>query len=573
MNQYKSENHKSWSYRFQNIGQKANNDALLILNQLKFNVYYFLKVVIFFQIIMLSLSENSYAGVILAPIRFEELRSGCHGGCASCIASQNKLQCISPENAIKSIHIYPAYKSAWAHKKDLQCSVSMGCYYCPEGWFFSKRRLTLSDHAGPAGWGPVCLSPDEMRNKQDRACPTIGNPILIATGNKFQTEVDYQSTKQSSLKFSRYYNSDSFIIPTNMGQKWNHTYSQHLTSYKKSTSIHRNNGQVFIYNYNDTTWQSDPDISETLTETFDSHGNHSGWLYTTSNSTEETYNTTGQLTQITSRAGQTQTLEYDIAVIDGGDDNSSTLDKISNYTGETILLTYNLKSIYPMGITSMTDVEGHLYSYKYAANGNLTSVIYPDNTLDDSTDNPTRIYHYEDVNYPHHLTGITDETGIRYVTWHYDSQGRAISSELADGVDKSTLTFNTDDSVTTTNPLGKKTTYHFAMLYGVKKVTKVEGHATENCAGANKNYTYDANGFLASKTDWQGKTTDYIHNERGLEISRTEAAGTAEARTITTEWHANYRLPITIVDSRKTTNYSYDAQGRLLSQTTRLNQP
>ncbi len=55
------------------------------------------------------------------------------------------------------------------------------------------------------------------------------------------------------------------------------------------------------------------------------------------------------------------------------------------------------------------------------------------------------------------------------------------------------------------NPLSKDTSYHFTTLHGVEKVTQVEEHATASCAGANQNYTYDANGYLASKTDWQGR--------------------------------------------------------------------
>jgi uncharacterized protein RhaS with RHS repeats len=59
----------------------------------------------------------------------------------------------------------------------------------------------------------------------------------------------------------------------------------------------------------------------------------------------------------------------------------------------------------------------------------MVSVIYPDTTLNDNTDNPSKIYHYENIDYPNHLTGITDELGNRYATYSYNSDGKATSTE------------------------------------------------------------------------------------------------------------------------------------------------
>jgi len=76
----------------------------------------------------------------------------------------------------------------------------------------------------------------------------------------------------------------------------------------------------------------------------------------------------------------------------------------------------------------------------------LVSVIFPDLTLGDETDNPRKNSLYENQDFPHHLTGITDENGDRYAVWSYDSDGRAISSEHAQttspvGQEKAELNF------------------------------------------------------------------------------------------------------------------------------------
>ena len=55
--------------------------------------------------------------------------------------------------------------------------------------------------------------------------------------------------------------------------------------------------------------------------------------------------------------------------------------------------------------------------------------------------------------------------------------------------------------------------------------------ASAQTPAAARVFTYDANGFPASETDWQGVTSTFVHNARGLQTSRTVASGTPDART------------------------------------------
>jgi len=236
-------------------------------------------------------------------------------------------------------------------------------------------------------------------------------------------------------------------------------------------------------------------------------------------------------------------------------DLSGNLIQVTDSAGRSLAFDYT------DGKLSSLTVDGNQqFTYSYNAAGILSSVQRPDQAQ--------RIYHYEDSRFPTYLTGITDERGVRYATWTYDDQGRAISSEHAGGTDKTLLAFNADGSTTVTNPLGKQTTYHFDDIAGARRVTQVEGHATTSCEGANQNYTYSPEGLLASKTDWKGNTSTYSYNTFGQEISRTEASGTPEARTITTEWHPDFYVKTRVVEGGKETLYTYDDNGRLLSTTT-----
>ncbi len=102
--------------------------------------------------------------------------------------------------------------------------------------------------------------------------------------------------------------------------------------------------------------------------------------------------------------------------------------------------------------------------------------------------------------------------------------------------------------MTIVNPYGRKTTYHFQFIQGIKYITSIEGEPSPNCPSSNSTFTYDDQGLLTSKRDNNGNLTTYQYNARGLETSRTgtEAAGTAQARTITTDWHPTLFLPVQV---------------------------
>jgi RHS repeat-associated protein len=217
----------------------------------------------------------------------------------------------------------------------------------------------------------------------------------------------------------------------------------------------------------------------------------------------------------------------------------------------------------------MTDPAGNPYSYTYNENGNLASVTYPDETPSDPSDNPSRRYHYEDAAHPDALTGITDERGVLYVTWTYDAQGRATSSSRAGGADRVTLTY--DDSTgtsTLTDALGEVRTYSFETTHDRIQVSAVSGApCSSSCSNSFAGYSYDANGYPASRTDHNGNLTTFVYDARGLETSRTEAVGTPEERTTAARWHTMFRLPELITAPGKSTAFTYDSQGRLLTRT------
>ena len=212
--------------------------------------------------------------------------------------------------------------------------------------------------------------------------------------------------------------------------------------------------------------------------------------------------------------------------------------------------------------------------YRYDTDYNLTEVEHPGSVI--------RRYHYENTTFKGALTGITDELGVRYATFGYDGYGSATLTYLAGNVNRWSIA-QVSGKLRVTDPRGYTIDQTYVNSQGVAKLTS----STQPCAacggaGAASAYSYDTNGNLASKVDFNGKKTCYAYDgTRNLETARLEGATSAEdcttvletppdrpdVRKVTTTWHATWRQPASIVEpapgGTKTTAFTYDASGNL----------
>jgi len=383
------------------------------------------------------------------------------------------------------------------------------------------------------------------------SAPNEGNPINVATGNKYQLESDFTGSSDFALSFSRHYNSLK-AFDSVLGQQWRHNYERSLNidflASPATISVNRPDGVVYTYTQQSGLWVSDADVIETLTQT------SNGYRLMNASNIIEDYDTAGRLMSMTNTRKQTISLSYN--------STTSLLETVTDHFGRTLTFAYDSND----RLVSFNDPQGNTYRYEYDTTDNLEKVIYPDSTPSDLTDNPQRLYLYENANLPNHLTGIIDETGARFANWGYDSEGRGIFSEHNNGTERVDIVYNNDGTTTVTDQLGAVRTYTFGIMFGVAKVSQVEGDQCTTCGSNAQVISYDANGFVASRTDFNGNITNFTRDARGLALTRTEAAGTAEQRTITTTWHSNFRLPTEINEPNKTTTFTYDANGNLLSR-------
>jgi RHS repeat-associated protein len=445
---------------------------------------------------------------------------------------------------------------------------------CPNGF-------TTVYEAGPPVIGPYCARPwntvDEQKCSEceKKGIKPFGNPIDSTTGNKIQVETDYRGAGASPLSFQRHYNSlfsringpDGFAPKYIAGVAWYADYFQKIaynsTGGVSTAFAYRPDTQRIIFNESGGAFTGPADvIGVRLTAQRDGLGNITGWTLKLASDTVETYGANGKLLTITSRSGVAQTLAYDTA---------GQLASVTDSFGHQLLFSFSNGRI-----ATITQPDGQLIQYTYDANKNLTQV----------TDAMGRVrqYHYERGG--SYLTGITDENAQRHSTYTYnDYTNLAVSTELAGGVNKYTIAYPGDISRTVTDPQGNVQSLSLAVNWGVRRFTS--SASTSKCAGCSnsKSATYDANANLASQRDFNGGLTCYAYDlARNLETVRVEGfasavascpaslatytptAGTLE-RKIVTAWHATFRVPTSITEANRTTSFTHDPNGNVLSRT------
>jgi RHS repeat-associated protein len=316
------------------------------------------------------------------------------------------------------------------------------------------------------------------------------------------------------------------------------------------------------------------------------------WQVQREDDTIELYNASGELIQKTLRGGLVLTYTYS---------TSSTPTSVAPFPGlllsqsdpfgHTLSWTYN--SLGQM--TQMTDLAGGIYTYAYDTYTNLTSVTYPDSTV--------RTYWYNEsgntggANLTNALTGITDESSTRFATFEYMIPTTsyvgapfATNTQHAGGVESYSINYPSSDdygeiqTATVTDPLGTSRTYNFHLYSNLSynDDTSQTQPAASGSGTVTQEEAYDSNGNQNIVIDYNGDCSGRVFNQtRNLETSRTEGltsscGTTTAARTTTTSWNSSFRVPQSISvyagstasgTPIRTTTMTYDSYGNMLTKT------
>lgn len=274
------------------------------------------------------------------------------------------------------------------------------------------------------------------------------------------------------------------------------------------------------------------------------------------------FNSSGLLTALVDHNGNATTLTY----------TGSSLTSVTDPVGRSVTLTYS------GGLVSrVTDFTGRFWTYQYGTFGGISGFL---STVTGPLDQTWR-YSYTNAR----LSSVTDPRGVVIKQITYNSNGRVIQQQFADGgIEKYDYELSgvTVTGTRITDPLGRVTSLRFnAAGYIVSKTdafgqtSQIGRDLTTNlptsnvgaCGCPEATRTFDASGNPTETTDRAGRTVkveyDPVHNK----IKKI----TNKAGQITTfDYDANGNLLSTKNALDETTAFTYYPNGLLESVTDAL---
>lgn len=155
--------------------------------------------------------------------------------------------------------------------------------------------------------------------------------------------------------------------------------------------------------------------------------------------------------------------------------------------------------------TQVIDPANNIYTYIYNDKKDLVKIIYPDNL-------GSKSFHYgENAAGEKKLTGISINDK-RYTTYLYTGD-KATQSGRSNGTQTYSLNYGNNYTIVT-NPLGAISKYIYTDNTK-SKLSRIERSGVNNCPDSSSTVTYDNNGYIKSKVDWNNIETFYTHDSDG----------------------------------------------------------
>lgn len=424
-----------------------------------------------------------------------------------------------------------------------------------------------------------------------------GNPIERFGGEKTQYDLDY-SASGGRLLISRTYRSGNVDALTLIGNGW------FLNGYDKLDvsqlslgvlTLNLGNGlQKSFFNFDNTIWKTESHESGALVRSYTTGGEFDGWLhYDYAEEHISKFSPLGVLIWRSYLNGYW--IEYVPAVSPSHGPGVGYPALVRDAYGRQISFSsdsdglINSAEVPGGGVIRFVHEAGSFYTA--AAAKNLLQVRYADET--------SRSYFYAE---PQHLTnapmkeggslltGAVDENGKRLSTFKYAFEldpyttriiPRAVSTERAGGVNRYTFDRTQSGVVNVTDPLGVTRSFGSSLVGG----TYFQGRlmpqgasqpAGSGCSASTSNQTFDANGNVLQRDDFNGTRSCHSHDtSRNLEVARVEGLANTQAcpmvilqgsilppnsRRISTQWHPDWHLEVRRAEPGKLTTMVYNGQ-------------
>jgi YD repeat-containing protein len=265
---------------------------------------------------------------------------------------------------------------------------------------------------------------------------TAGHPINLANGNTYIAQSDFSLPGLGGgLSLSRTWNSKwpashAAIITGLFGPNWRFNYEERLffapDGYLKYS---RSDGSFWSFGYNTATQKTVVIAPADIVATLTTSGNVDTLTFL--DGSKRTFNhTSGWLTSIVDRNGNTTTITYD---------NNNRPIQVTDPALRTVTFSYASPS--SLLVTSVVSNAG-TFTYDYDGSDRLIKVTRPDATF---------ITFEYDANSL--ISAVKDSEGKLLEGHTYDAQGRGLTSTRANGVDAVTISYPPNkDGIMVSNP-------------------------------------------------------------------------------------------------------------------------
>lgn len=404
---------------------------------------------------------------------------------------------------------------------------------------------------------------------------SVGNPINVGTGNKYQVEVDFTTEGSPLLSFVRYYNSQHRIAPeVSLGKKWRHSFEYLLTkSPAGGFALHRPDGSITTYGRAGGDAKTSIGSVDFVTNT---SSDVTGYVFDNLNGRRESYGLDGKINQISFLSGEFLNFSYD---------GNELLKSVTDQFSRKIDFAYNSSNL----LTTVTAPDGRQYGYSYNV---LNGDKYPLLEKRIAPGSMTKTYVYDgeasasaSSGQMGLLTETHDERGVKTGQYWYNPRGQAATTAGASVDSQDTNKYVVSYGATSTiitHPMGAKEEFIFEVVDGTPRIASSKISKSGMPIQTAKN-TYDSRGNITSTLNYDGalKCMKYDSSGRGLLVRTVEGLAPealcenalsdqglpAPAKVTTLEWHGSYRIPVRVFSPGVVEIFSYDVKGRLISRT------
>jgi RHS repeat-associated protein len=415
--------------------------------------------------------------------------------------------------------------------------------------------------AGPADWeiswdlqpiGP----PADLGPCKKRCEANVGAPINVTNGNVWLQGRDFSVPGLGGgLELVRTWNSlwqdQAYPELAGMfGDSWRSTYEERL-AFPTAVAVQywRSDGSAWTFAYTGSGG------IYAMSSPTDEHASlqfdtvSNQYTLTLADGTKRLFNQLGYLVALLDRNSNRTDVTYDA---------SNRITQVTSAGAQSIRFHYD-DAAHARQATSVEDSTGVIASYTYGAQSVLSSVTYADNT--------SMTFLYGDPRNRTLITEVKDGAGVRLEAHTYDGGLRGLTSTRALGADQVTVTYQLGSSVQVTNSLNNTTAYTYYASGNRRFVTNVVGPGCSSCA-VRGNYVmrYDSHGNQISVTDPNQHVTNYTYDANGNVLTKTvHLDSTDYVRTYT---YNSFNEVLTDRDPLGNIfTYAYDANGNLRSIT------